>query len=190
VVCFLLIQRVDNSRTGKWITSSLGWHSLSQPGREFICKIIELSLFAADFLLSHLLLFLLLPALLIPYVDRWHSVILFWLRPSRQIRPPIFSMKQNRLRKRIVRRYATLYFIIFIIFVALIVGPLVAGIFSIFITKLISQETKFQQILRELCSPTGGSFNRTMAIQIKPCLTTSTQHLRIQRPNKQSFQIL
>jgi hypothetical protein len=85
------------------------------------------SLFAADFILSHVLLFLLLPALCIPYVDRWHSVILFWLRPSRQIRPPIFSMKQNRLRKRIVRRYATLYFLIFIIFVALIVGPLVAG---------------------------------------------------------------
>src|SRR5271170_8269029 len=105
----------------------MGLHAISQPGREYICKIIELSLFASDFILSHLLLFLLLPALLIPYVDRWHSVILFWLRPSRQIRPPIFSMKQNRLRKRIVRRYATLYFVIFVIFVALIVGPLVAG---------------------------------------------------------------
>jgi 1,3-beta-glucan synthase len=92
-----------------------------------LCKIIELSLFAADFILSHILLFALLPALCIPYVDKWHSVILFWLRPSRQIRPPIFSMKQNRLRKRIVRRYATLYFLIFIVFCALIVGPLVAG---------------------------------------------------------------
>jgi 1,3-beta-glucan synthase len=40
-------------------------------------------------------------------------------------------MKQNRLRKRIVRRYATLYFILFIVFVALVVGPLVAGMFPL-----------------------------------------------------------
>ena len=99
-------------------------------------------------------------------------------------------MKQNRLRKRIVRRYATLYFIILIIFVALVVGPLVAGIFFNLITKLIPQEIKFQQTLLELSSPTGASFNQTMAIQIKPCLTTSTQHLRIKRPKKQSYQIL
>lgn len=114
-------------RTGKWVGSGLGAHAISQPAREYLCKIVELSLFAADFILAHFLLFLLLPALLIPYVDKWHSVILFWLRPSRQIRPPIFSMKQNRLRKRIVRRYATLYFFIFFIFCAIIVGPLVAG---------------------------------------------------------------
>src|SRR5579859_3086036 len=116
-------------RTGKWVGSGMGAHAISQPGREYLCKIIELSLFAADFLLSHILLFLLLPVLCVPLIDRWHSVILFWLRPSRQIRPPIFSMKQNRLRKRIVRRYATLYFAIFVIFCALIVGPLVAGNF-------------------------------------------------------------
>lgn len=118
-------------RTGKWVGSGMGAHTISQPAREYLCKIIELSLFSGDFILSHVLLFLLLPALLVPYVDRWHSVILFWLRPSRQIRPPIFSMKQNRLRKRIVRRYATLYFFIFFIFCVIIVGPLVAGMSSI-----------------------------------------------------------
>lgn len=118
-------------RTGKWVGSGMGAHAISQPGREYLCKIIELSLFAADFILSHILLFLLLPVICIPMIDRWHSVILFWLRPSRQIRPPIFSMKQNRLRKRIVRRYATLYFAIFVIFCALIVGPLVAGKFPV-----------------------------------------------------------
>lgn len=117
----------------------MGAHAISQPGREFLCKIIELSLFAADFILSHVLLFLLLPVLCVPYIDRWHSVILFWLRPSRQIRAPIFSMKQNRLRKRIVRRYATLYFILFIIFCALIIGPLVAGM-SIFKRQLICRK--------------------------------------------------
>jgi len=65
--------------TGKWYT--LGWHTITQPGREFLCKITELGYFAADFVLGHILLFLMLPVLLIPYVDKFHSVMLFWLRP-------------------------------------------------------------------------------------------------------------
>lgn len=65
--------------TGKWY--SMGWHSMSQPGREFVCKITELGMFAADFILGHIILFLMLPALCVPYVDKFHSVMLFWLRP-------------------------------------------------------------------------------------------------------------
>ena len=65
--------------TGKWY--NMGWHSLSQPGREFLCKITELTMFAGDFILGHFILFLLFPILVIPYVDKFHSVMLFWLRP-------------------------------------------------------------------------------------------------------------
>jgi 1,3-beta-glucan synthase len=65
--------------TGKWYT--MGWHTLTQPGREFLCKITELGMFAADFILGHVLLFFMLPILLIPYADKFHSVMLFWLRP-------------------------------------------------------------------------------------------------------------
>jgi 1,3-beta-glucan synthase len=65
--------------TGKWY--ALGWHTISQPGREYLCKITELGYFAADFVLGHILLFLMLPVLLIPYIDKFHSVMLFWLRP-------------------------------------------------------------------------------------------------------------
>ena len=75
--------RADTSNiawwTGKWY--SMGWHSISQPGREFLCKITELGYFATDFLLGHLLLFLMLPPLLVPFIDKFHSVMLFWLRP-------------------------------------------------------------------------------------------------------------
>lgn len=49
------------------------------------------------------------------------------LRPSRQIRPPIYSLKQTKLRKRRIVRFAILYFALFVIFLALIVGPIVAG---------------------------------------------------------------
>jgi len=100
---------------------------MSQPGREFLCKITELGMFAGDFVLGHVILFMMLPLILIPKIDTVHSVMLFWLRPSRQIRPPIYSMKQSKLRKRRVWRYAVLYFIILIVFLALVVGPIVAG---------------------------------------------------------------
>lgn len=65
--------------TGKWY--SLGWHTISQPGREFLCKITELGFFAADFILGHMLMFVFLPALCVPFIDKFHSVALFWLRP-------------------------------------------------------------------------------------------------------------
>jgi 1,3-beta-glucan synthase len=121
--------RTDQSNiafwTGKWY--SMGWHSMSQPAREFLCKITELSMFAADFVLGHWLLFMMLPIILIPKVDMFHSIMLFWLRPSRQIRPPIYTMKQSKLRRRRVIRFAILYFVLLVVFVGLIVAPSVAG---------------------------------------------------------------
>lgn len=65
--------------TGKWY--SMGWHSISQPAREFLCKITELSMFAADFVLGHFLLFFMMPLILIPKIDTLHSMMLFWLLP-------------------------------------------------------------------------------------------------------------
>jgi 1,3-beta-glucan synthase len=65
--------------TGKWY--SMGWHSMSQPAREFLCKITELSMFAADFVLGHIIMLIMLPVILIPQVDKLHSMMLFWLRP-------------------------------------------------------------------------------------------------------------
>jgi 1,3-beta-glucan synthase len=129
--------------TGKWY--SMGWHSVSQPAREFLCKITELGMFAGDFVIGHMILFSMLPVIAVPKVDKIHSVMLFWLRPryaiarssvksplanescSRQIRPPIYSLKQSKLRRRRVWRYAVLYFVMFIVFLALVVGPTVAG---------------------------------------------------------------
>ncbi|KAG6357958.1 hypothetical protein INS49_013841 [Diaporthe citri] len=111
--------------TGKWY--SMGWHSVSQPAREFLCKITELSFFAGDFILGHALLFIMCPVILIPQVDKLHSIMLFWLRPSRQIRPPIYSLKQSKLRRKRVFRYALLYFLLLILFLVLMVGPSLAG---------------------------------------------------------------
>jgi len=139
--------------TGKWY--AMGWHTVSQPGREFLCKITELGLFAADFILGHVILFILTPALCVPYIDKFHSVMLFWLRPSRQIRPPIYSMKQTKLRKRRVIRYSILYFTMLVLFVALVVGPAVAGKF------LKIDETMLNIGGFRLIQPTGLSNNDT-----------------------------
>ncbi|AEO59893.1 glycosyltransferase family 48 protein [Thermothelomyces thermophilus ATCC 42464] len=133
--------------TGKWY--SMGWHSVSQPAREYLCKITELCLFAGDFILGHIVLFLMVPIILIPQIDKLHSMMLFWLRPSRQIRPPIYSMKQTKLRRRRVIRYSILYFVLLVVFLALIVGPAVAG-------KYIPTESMLSMLKdQNLLQPTG-----------------------------------
>jgi 1,3-beta-glucan synthase len=63
--------------SGKWYGRGLGAHVMSQPPREFIVKIIELSLWSGDLLLGHFLLFMLTPPILIPYIDRLHATSTF-----------------------------------------------------------------------------------------------------------------
>ncbi|KAF9205277.1 1,3-beta-D-glucan synthase [Haplosporangium sp. Z 27] len=111
--------------TGKWHGRGLGLHAVSQPLREYVCKIIEMSLFACDFIMGHLIMFILFPVCLIPWVDRWHSTMLFWLRPSKQIRPPIFSAKLRSQRRKVAWTYGALFGVMMVVFVMLIVGPLV-----------------------------------------------------------------
>lgn len=62
--------------TGKWYGRGLGNKAMVQPAREFVVKIVEMSLWSSDFLLGHLLLFILTPPLFIPFVDRLHSTML------------------------------------------------------------------------------------------------------------------
>ncbi|KAF9448440.1 glycosyltransferase family 48 protein [Macrolepiota fuliginosa MF-IS2] len=106
--------------TGRWYGRGLGAHVMSQPAREFIVKIIELSLWSSDLILGHLLLFMLTPPILVPYFDRFHATILFWLRPSKQIRAPVYTNKQRRQRRWIVIKYGIVYVLIIGIFVTLI----------------------------------------------------------------------
>ncbi|KAH6876541.1 1,3-beta-glucan synthase component-domain-containing protein [Thelonectria olida] len=111
--------------TGQWY--SLGRYTVTQPAREFLCKVTEMSMFAADFMLGHFLLFLMLPIIVIPRVDTLHSTMLFWLQPSRHVRAPVYSTKQSKLRQRRVIRWAIIYFIMLVIFLGLIIAPAVVG---------------------------------------------------------------
>lgn len=109
--------------TGKWYGRGLGNSAISQPAREFIVKIVEMSLWSSDFLLAHILLIILTPPTLIPFINTLHSTILFWLRPSKQIRAPLFSIKQKRQRRWIVIKYSIVYVVAVGILGGLIVLP-------------------------------------------------------------------
>jgi len=109
--------------SGKWHDRGLGNQAMYLPAREFIVKIVEMSLWSSDFLLGHLLLFIMSPPLLAPFADRLHATMLFWLRPSKQIRAPLFSTKQKRQRRWIVFKYGFLFVLSFATFAALIALP-------------------------------------------------------------------
>ncbi|KAJ7481764.1 1,3-beta-glucan synthase [Mycena latifolia] len=111
--------------TGRWYGRGLGSHVMSQPAREFVVKIIELSLWSSDLILGHFLLLMLTLPVLIPYFDRFHATILFWLRPSKQIRAPLYSIKQRRQRRWIIIKYGILYIFVVAAIVVLIALPVV-----------------------------------------------------------------
>jgi 1,3-beta-glucan synthase len=107
--------------TGRWYGRGLGTSAMSQPAREFVVKTIELSLWSSDLLISHFILFMLTIPVLVPFMDRIHATLLFWLRPSKQIRAPLYSLKQKRTRRWIVIKYGVLYAAVILVFAALIV---------------------------------------------------------------------
>ncbi|CAG8558559.1 9541_t:CDS:2, partial [Ambispora leptoticha] len=113
--------------TGRWSGRTLGNSSIIQPFRELICKIVEMGLFATDFVLGHVLLFMLAPFILIPGMDKIHSTMLFWLRPSKQIRAPIFSIRERARRRRIVWIYGLIFLFMVGLFAGLIAGPIIYG---------------------------------------------------------------
>ena len=130
--------------SGKWITAGLGWNMFTQPVREFFCKTAELSYFVGDVTLGHFILFAQFPILLIPYADKWHSLMLFWLEPGSQIRPRVLSKRQKRARKFT----GILYFLIF-----LVVLCLFASIFAVPLVATNIYDVDFEQYIPEILAP-------------------------------------
>ena len=62
--------------SGKWYGRGLGSSALSQPAREYVVKVVEMSLWSSDFLLGHILLIIMTPPIFIPFIDRLHSTML------------------------------------------------------------------------------------------------------------------
>src|SRR5882757_7166931 len=91
--------------TGKWYGRGLGSSAMSQPAREFIVKIVEMSLWSSDFLLGHVLLIILTPPTLIPFFDRLHSTMLCEIAFIPLLSLPLLIRTQSGfdLRSRSVR---------------------------------------------------------------------------------------
>lgn len=111
--------------SGGWLAENLGWHIFVKPLREYVCKIIEMSLFAGDFTLGHFLLFLQTPMILISPIDKLHSMMLFWKYPSSQVRPVLFSRKKKRERNAIIRLYSAVYVMVLSLFVCAFATPFI-----------------------------------------------------------------
>ncbi|OBA25591.1 hypothetical protein HANVADRAFT_53816 [Hanseniaspora valbyensis NRRL Y-1626] len=111
--------------SGRWFSSELGKRAITQPFREFLCKLIEMSWFSADFLLGHFLLIIQIPVLFIPYVGKWHSLLLFWLKPSEQINGRVLSVHEKKRKKLQIHFYTIAFFIITSLLLISIFGPLI-----------------------------------------------------------------
>ncbi|KAI8807803.1 1,3-beta-glucan synthase component GLS1 [Cladochytrium replicatum] len=100
--------------------------AMSQPFREFACKSIELTCFASDFCVAHALIFALFPLCLVPFVDRWHTVMLFWTYPKADAgggkggKP--MSVRQRRLRMKQMCCYGLLLVLLMLLFVGVLTG--------------------------------------------------------------------
>lgn len=83
--------------------------------------------FSTDFILGHVILFFLSIFILIPYINTAHSLMLFWLRPSKQIREHIWTAKQRKQRRRVAISYGIMFYTMFLLFVGLVVAPMMLG---------------------------------------------------------------
>lgn len=83
--------------------------------------------FATDFILSHIILFFLSLFIVIPYINTLHSLMLFWLRPSKQMRAHIWTAKERKRRRNVAIRYGFLFYSLFILFVGLVAAPAMIG---------------------------------------------------------------
>ncbi|CCK70393.1 putative 1,3-beta-D-glucan synthase KNAG_0E01270 [Huiozyma naganishii CBS 8797] len=113
--------------SGKWYNTGMGWWVIFQPLREYTVKVMESSYFAGDFFLCHFLLYLQTPLIMTPFIDYWHSMILFWLKPTYVIsKNRVYTRRQKRMRNSGIRRYFLLYVILLLMLLLLLICPLLS----------------------------------------------------------------
>lgn len=145
------LSRCDPFWDGRW--HHLGWYMLTQPLREVLVKTAELTMFAQDALLCQVLFMVMAPVVLVPYIDKLHTTMLFWLPPSGQSRGKILSKRARRRQAHQLFRYA----LVFVVALALVVGLLVV---PLFLGKYVPLDWVPLQLL-PLIQPTGQNHNDT-----------------------------
>ncbi|KAI8089088.1 family 48 glycosyltransferase [Halteromyces radiatus] len=114
--------------SGRWYGRKLGWHSFSQPLREYMCKIVECTHFGTDFILVHMILMVLFLFCLVPSMDRYHTWMMFWTMPNQQEHTnTVYTLRQQKYRRRIALWYGLLFILIILGILAIMVIPFVLG---------------------------------------------------------------
>ncbi|KAJ3098581.1 1,3-beta-D-glucan synthase [Phlyctochytrium planicorne] len=92
------------------------------PIREYFCKIVEMSAWPMDLFQAHLILFLLFPATTIKYIDDWHSLLVMWAHTKFE---EVLTRQEKRKRRRRIALALFIFLTLFVVFLALLFGPIV-----------------------------------------------------------------
>lgn len=149
--------------SGRLIKSGLGfWLTLSQIGREYIVKVVEMDTFAIDFVMGHMLLFAMTPILFVPLADRWHSCMIFWWSPCQwPLGQTVLPKRQRKRRLRIVWVYGCLYFAAMAVFAALITFCVLLSRNYKLVARMVPREVTANPMVRQLIQPNHQNNNDT-----------------------------
>lgn len=117
--------RVGNTHTafwsGHWIDAKLGWKLAFSWLREILVKSVEITQFGNDFMMVHLLYWFMFPLCFVPYINKAHTLMLLWVRPSEVGRraKTMRATEQNK-RKKQAANAAAIFIGIMVIFLFLI----------------------------------------------------------------------
>lgn len=115
--------------SGRWGGRGLGKLKFTQPLREFIVKVCELLQFAQDFLLGQTLLLILSIPLLVPCIDRIHTIMLFWTKVNRPFYSPLLSQKDRVEKAKTISKFMVVFLVINLILVTLVIAPIITAMF-------------------------------------------------------------
>lgn len=132
VTCVLSRQRPREETSTPWWTGD--WHSTCLGARvvpvifnELLAKTVESTQFVTDYLLCHTILAAQVPLLLIPYINKVHSLLLLWLNLDTEFPVAFQKAKQQRLS---AQKYFLLFFITTSLLVGLFIAPVVTPHFG------------------------------------------------------------
>lgn len=89
-------------------------------------------MFGYDFVLIHFLLNAMAPLTLLPFVDRVHTSMLFWMKPK-MFKDPISTTREKRMRKYGLVKYLVLYMAISGVLMAVVLTPIFSERISTFL---------------------------------------------------------
>lgn len=136
--------------SGRWLRAGLGWWTITQQMRECVCKVVEQTDFAVDFVTGHLVFFAQAPLLLIPFINVAHSIMLMWMKPKAHMR---HHSPRSRISCQSVFVSAFLFVVAIVVF-----SLLVAAVVIVPRLKWLHLEALTPNLVKPLIQPLPQSF--------------------------------